>query len=67
MDLKDYIRLDIYSNMLNDIDKIFKPVQTERPCSEVQDDICKLFRWSEVWKMKFSADKCWVIQFGEAE
>lgn len=64
----DDIKTDGDLNMCDDDAKVSRPYHDEEPCSEYQEDIKKLFKWSQRWKLEFSANKykCSVVKFGES-
>ncbi len=68
-DIKDNIGNESYMNMLADNAKKKKKKQTnirENSCLEIQNDLTKLYEWSQKWQMEFNAEKCHVMKFGKS-
>ena len=42
--------------------KVFKVINHERDCVLLQNDLNKLYDWSEKWEMKFNASKCKIMR-----
>ncbi len=51
-------------NMFADDAKIQRKIITENSCLELQNDLTKLYEWSQKWQMEFNAEKYHVIKFG---
>ncbi len=56
-----------YTNMFADDAKLVRKVVDNNCCKMLQDDINKLYEWSQVWKMEFNIDKCHVMEMGEGQ
>ena len=55
-----------YLNMLADDAKIQRTIKNEASCRELQNDLTKLYDWSQKWQMEFNAEKCHVMKFGKS-
>lgn len=44
--------------------KMMGSVRSEEDVKVLRDDLAKLFKWSEVWQMKFNIDKCKIMHIG---
>lgn len=43
--------------------KIFKEINTDIDCQQLQDDFNRLIEWCKIWKMKLHPDKCVFMNF----
>ena len=55
-----------YMNMFADDAKIQRKIVTEESCLELQNNLKKLYDWSQKWQMDFNAGKCHVMKFGKS-
>ena len=57
---------DILSLVLKFADdtKVFRKVKTPADARALQDDLDRLYRWSDDWQMLFNIDKCKCLHFG---
>jgi hypothetical protein len=44
--------------------KLFKVIQNVKDCEYLQEDLNRLFKWSEKWKMSLNFKKCVVLRIG---
>ena len=44
--------------------KMARVVENDQEANEFQEDICKLGRWAEKWKMSFNTSKCKIMHLG---
>ena len=60
---------DISSNgvMFADDTKIFRQIISQDDSLALQSDLSKLETWSNVWQLRFNADKCHVLTLGKFE
>ncbi len=65
-DINDNIGSEGYMNMFADDAKMQRKIITENSCWELQNDLAKLYKWSQKWQMEFNGDKCHVIKFGKS-
>ncbi len=65
-DINDNTGTKSYMNMFADDAKIQRKTVTENLCLEFQNDLTKLYEWSQKWQMEFNAEKCHVIKFGKS-
>ena len=56
-----------YMNMFADDAKIMKCIKDKSSCEELQQDMDKLYDWSQKWKMEFNAKKCHVLEIGKSD
>ncbi len=49
--IKDNIGNESYMNMFADDEKIQKKIITESSCVQLQDDLTKLYKWSQEWQI----------------
>ena len=59
--------LNCYVNLFADDAKIMKIIKNKSDCKELQADIDKILAWSRRWQLKFSAKKCYVLEFGKSK
>ncbi len=64
--IKDNIGSKSYINILSDDSKIQRKIITENSCLEVQNNLAKLYKWSQKWQMYFNVEKYHVIKFGKS-
>ena len=62
-DLLDVISSDGF--MFADDTKIFRKITSLADALMLQDDLQKLEEWSNIWLLKFNADKCHVLTLGK--
>jgi hypothetical protein len=43
--------------------KVYRKIDNIGDCASLQDDLEALVRWSDIWKLRFNADKCKVVRF----
>ena len=43
--------------------KIFKEIESERDCLDLQLDINSILKWCSRWKINFNLDKCYFLNF----
>jgi hypothetical protein len=48
-----------------DDSKLSKTIKDQKGIEELQSDLAKLEKWSNMWQMKFNIDKCSVIHLGK--
>ena len=60
---------DINSNglMFADDTKIFRQVTSPQDSEQLQRDLIKLEKWSDIWQLHFNTDKCHVLTLGNFE
>ena len=51
--------------MFADDTKIFRKITSLADALMLQDDLQKLEEWSNIWLLKFNADKCHVLTLGK--
>ena len=56
--------LDANISKFADDTKLFHKVSSIEEHEKIQNDLHKLVEWSNIWQMKFNADKCKVLHFG---
>ena len=44
--------------------KLLRKVGTQDDCEELQNDLHKMYKWSEDWQMVFNIDKCKCLHIG---
>ena len=42
---------------------IYKPITTLQDVKQLQEDLCKIFEWTNKWQMKLNIDKCAVLRY----
>ncbi len=65
-DINDNIGSESYMNMFADDATIQRKIITENSYLELQNDLAKLYKWSQMWQIEFNAEKCHVIKFGKS-
>ena len=60
--------IDISSNLAKFADdtKIGRAINGAEDCQALQNDLNRLYDWSEKWQMEFNVDKCKVVSMGTA-
>ena len=46
--------------------KIMKRIESEESCAQLQEDLNKIYEWSQCWEMEFNAKKCHVVEMGKS-
>lgn len=64
-DMPTNISTGSYMSMFADDAKILRKVHDKESCIALQDDINKLYEWSQTWQLQFNADKCHAMEIGE--
>ena len=59
--------INSYINLFADDAKIMKVIKDENDCKELQDDIDKIYAWSQRWKLEFNARKCHAMEIGKSK
>ena len=59
---------NVTSPMLMFVDdpKIFRSIQNDTDCIQLQSDINKLLPWSSIWQLNFNVSKCYLLHFGKS-
>ncbi len=52
--------------MFADDTKIQRKIKMKNSCLELQNDLTKLYQWSQKWQTEFNAEKCHVMKFGKS-
>ena len=58
--------VDSYMSFFADDAKLLRKVTTERYCETLQEDLDKLWEWSQKWEMDFNIKKCSIMEFGRS-
>ena len=58
-------RIQSKIQLFADDTKIYRHIQSESDITLLQDDLNRLTRWSNQWKLRFNASKCQVLRIGE--
>ena len=61
-DLPENVECETY--MFADDTKCLRKVTSLNDCLKFQEEINRLYEWSEKWQMQFNADKCKILHFG---
>ena len=54
--LPECVKSDVF--LFADDTKIFREIKDDSDASIIQSDLNELFKWSEIWLLKFHPDKC---------
>ena len=54
-----------YASLFADDVKIMKRIERREDCMMLQDDLNKIFEWSQCWKIEFNTRKCKVLRIGK--
>ena len=52
------------TKLFADDTKLYRPVSSVQDKEILQDDLDRLWEWSEKWQLPFNADKCKIIHYG---
>ena len=55
-----------YINLFADDAKLCRCVKSEEDCEILQEDLNKIWRWSEKWEMEFNLNKSHVMEMGKS-
>ena len=55
-----------YINLFADDAKLCRQVKNKEDCNILQEDLNKIWRWSNKWEMKFNVDKSHVMEMGKS-
>jgi hypothetical protein len=58
-DLPEWLKSDVF--LFADNTNIFREIKDDSDASIIQSDFNELFKWSEIWLLKFHPDKCKVL------
>ena len=64
-DMPNKISTESYINMFADDAKVLRKIHDKESCEALQNDITKLYEWSQTWQLQFNADKCHVMEIGD--
>ena len=56
-----------YINLFADDAKMFRVIESQDDCQQLQMDINKIYDWSLRWKLEFNAKKCHVMEIGKSK
>lgn len=59
--------VESYASLFADDAKVMKRIENEQSCEELQEDLSKIYRWSQEWEMEFNAKKCKVLEMGKSK
>ena len=59
--------LNSYINLFADDAKLCKAIKRKEDCEILQEDLNKIWKWSEKWEMEFNVDKSHVMEIGKSE
>ena len=54
-----------YTNLFADDAKIMRKIVVEDDCKRLQEDIDRVFKWSQEWEMVFNPKICKVLEMGK--
>ena len=54
-----------YASLFADDVKIMKRIEQRKDCMMLQDDLNKIFEWSQRWDMEFNTGKCKVLRISK--
>ena len=54
-----------YISLFKDDAKLLRKIGNHKDCEELQNDINKIYEWSNTWEMEFNAKKSHVLEMGE--
>ena len=55
-----------YASLFADDVKITKRIERREDCMMLQDDLSKIFEWSQHWEVEFNTRKCKVLRIGKS-
>ena len=58
--------IDSYASLFADDVKIMKRIERREDCMMLQDDLNKIFEWSQCWEMEFNIRKCKVLRISRS-
>ena len=47
--------------------KLLRRLESKRDCEQLQDDLEKIWKWGQKWKMEFNVKKSSVMEFGKSK
>ena len=47
--------------------KLYRVIERQEDKLILQDDLCKLCEWSNIWQLRFNTDKCKRMHIGKKE
>ena len=56
-----------YINLFADDAKLFRVIESQNDCQQLQSDINRIYEWSLRWKLEFNAKKCHVMEIGKSK
>ena len=56
-----------YASLFADDVKIMRRIKVEEDCSLLQEDLRKIYEWSQMWEMEFNAKKCKILEMGRSD
>ena len=59
--------LESFSKIFADDTKVYTAVKDRKDQIKLQEDLLKLCKWSKLWLLDFSVQKCKVIQYGNVQ
>ena len=66
-DLPSIADTNTHIYLFADDTKIFKEISTYNDCTKLQEDINKMYEWSQKWLLLFHPDKCKIMRIGKSK
>ena len=54
-----------YISLFADDAKLLRKIGNHKNCEELQNDINKIYEWSNTWEMEFNAKKFHILEMGK--
>ena len=51
-----------YINLFKDDAKLLREIRNHKDCKELQNDMNKIYEWSEIWEIKFNVKESHVLE-----
>ncbi|XP_050692945.1 uncharacterized protein LOC126983856 [Eriocheir sinensis] len=58
--------INSYMSLFADDAKLQRHIRNSEDCKELQEDLNKIWKWSQKWEMKFNVRKCHVMEMGKS-